>query len=85
MEPCSCVVLQDPNPELDGRAVVVVLQEFGKQVATVRIPVLQELSPETVYPGLQVGSQDCPEVKLLVQVPRSPLGGAILAPQGSAL
>ena len=63
MEPCSCVVLQDPNPELDGRAVVVVLQEFGKQVAKVGTPKEHEVVPDKVYPVLQVGSQADPDAK----------------------
>ena len=51
-------------------------------VAAVRVPAVQELVPETVYPELHVGWQVDPLARELVHVPTATLVGAVDASHG---
>ena len=51
-------------------------------VAAVRVPAVQELVPETVYPVLHVGWHVEPLARELVQLPTPPFVGAVEASHG---
>ena len=57
--------------------------ELGESVhvAAVRVPAVQELVPETVYPELHVGWHVDPLARELVQLPAPPFVGAVDASQ----
>ena len=50
-------------------------------VAAVRVPAVQELVPETVYPDLHAGWHVDPLARELVQLPTAPYLGAVDASQ----
>ena len=51
-------------------------------VAAVRVPAVQELVPETVYPESHVGWHVDPLARELVQLPTAPFVGAVDASHG---
>ena len=60
------------------------MHEFAEHVAAVKVPVLQELVPDTVYPELHVGWHVEPLARELVQSPAPPFVGAADASHGFA-
>ena len=58
------------------------MHEFAEHVAAVKVPVLQELVPDTVYPELHVGWHVEPLASALVQSPAPPSVGAVDASHG---
>ena len=60
------------------------VHEFAEHVAVVKVPRLQELRPDTMYPLSQVGWHVEPLARELVQSPAAPFVGAADASQGFA-
>ena len=73
----------------EGDSEVVLAADDGEvglsvHVAAVRVPAVQELVPETVYPELHVGWHVDPLARELVQSPAPPFVGAVDASHGFA-
>ena len=82
VDPLARELVQSPAPPFVGA--VDASQGFAEHVAAVRVPAVQELVPETVYPELHVGWHVDPLARELVQSPAPPFVGAVDASQGFA-
>ena len=79
VEPLDREPVQSPTAPFEGA--VDASHGFAEHVAAVRVPAVQELVPETVYPELHVGWQDDPVGRELMQSPTSPFVGGAEASQ----
>ena len=81
-DPLGSELVQLPTPPFSGAEEM--LQGAGSHVAVVKVPRLQELRPDTMYPLSQVGWHVEPLARELVQSPAAPFAGAADALHGFA-
>ena len=75
-------VISSPSTMVAGLMLrVAASHRFAAHVAAVRVPAVQELVPETVYPESHVGWHVDPLARELVQLPTAPFVGAVDASQ----
>ena len=79
VDPLASELVQSPAPPFLGAADA--SQGFAEHVAAVRVPAVQELVPETVYPELHVGWHVDPLAREPVQSPTAPFVGLVDASQ----
>ena len=79
VDPLASELVQSPAPPFAGA--VDASHGFAEHVAAVRVPAVQELVPETVYPELHVGWHVDPLAREPVQSPTAPFVGLVDASQ----
>merc|ERR1712216_824942 len=79
-DPLGSELGQSPTPPFSGSAEV--SQGAGSHVAVVKVPRLQELTPDTMYPLSHVGWHEDPLGSELGQSPTPPFSGSAEVSQG---